>query len=469
MGTSNYLRWILYLIFVVMAYPALTTAQTAAAAEILKYDKFEKLLIYTSGSQPKGLVLLLAGENGWDPQMVNLAQEITKLDYFVAGIDSMAYLSRPSQAASPCDDLVADLTQLARFLEHRYHLPTHPPILLGYAAGAAMVYVVLAQAPVATFHGGISLNFCPHLSQLDHLCNVQTLNKAAAGDKRNALWPEKRLVTTWFVFQAEPTCDKNSAAQFVNQIDNAKLTSLSKEHENAVNVKNKWPQLMALLQWLDPTTPNQVQPDTNIIGVPLTEVPAVVGTSDKRMAVMLSGDGGWAELDREVAAALAKHGIPTVGWDSLSYFWRAKTPDQAGADLDRVVRLYTEKWNKDEVLLIGYSFGADVLPFMADRLSPAMRNQIKLITFLGLGNAASFEFHLTDWLGGTTKNALPVLPQVMKLAWAKRLCLYGAQETDSACPDLTKFGVVVVRMPGGHHFDGNYQGIAEHLLGQLEH
>jgi type IV secretory pathway VirJ component len=187
------------------------------------------------------------------------------------------------------------------------------------------------------------------------------------------------------------------------------------------------------------------------------------------MAVMLSGDGSWAKLDREVAAALAKHGIPTVGWDSLSYFWRAKTLDRAGADLDRVVRHYTEKWNKDEVLLIGYSFGADVLPFMADRLSPDMRNQIKLIAFLGLGNTASFEFHLTDWLGGTAKNALPVFPQVMKLAWAKRLCLYGAQETDSSCPDLSKFGVVVVRMPGDHHFDGNYQGIAEHLLEQLEH
>jgi type IV secretory pathway VirJ component len=327
----------------------------------------------------------------------------------------------------------------------------------------------LAQAPVATFHAGISLNFCLHLSQLDHLCNVKTLNKAVSGDKRHVLWPEKRLVTPWFVFQAEPTCAKNNAVHFVNQIDNAKLTILPKKHENAVNVQDRWPQLMALLQWLDPTFLNQVRPDTNISGVPLIEVPAVGGTPDKRMAVMLSGDGGWAKLDRKVAAALAKHGIPTVGWDSLSYFWRAKTPDQAGADLDRVVRHYTEKWNKDEVLLIGYSFGADVLPFMADRLSPAMRNQIKLIALLGLGNAASFEFHLTDWLGGTAKNTLPVFPQVMKLAWAKRVCLYGAQETDSACPDLTKFGVVVIRMPGDHHFNGNYQGIAEHLLEQLEH
>jgi type IV secretory pathway VirJ component len=84
---------------------------------------------------------------------------------------------------------------------------------------------------------------------------------------------------------------------------------------------------MALLQWLDPAIANQVQANTNVSGVPLIEVPVVTGASGKRMAVMLSGDGGWAELDRAVAAELAKHGIPTVGWDSLSYFWQAKTPD----------------------------------------------------------------------------------------------------------------------------------------------
>jgi len=117
------------------------------------------------------------------------------------------------------------------------------------------------------------------------------------------------------------------------------------------------------MQWLDPDITGQVLNDADVTGVPLTEVRAD-GSRDKRLAVMLSGDGGWAQLDRTIAATLAKHGIDTVGWDSLSYFWKAKTPEQAATDLGRVMSHYLSSWHKDRVLLIGYSFGADALPFM---------------------------------------------------------------------------------------------------------
>ncbi len=42
-------------------------------------------------------------------------------------------------------------------------------------------------------------------------------------------------------------------------------------------------------------------------------------------AVILSGDGGWAGLDKKVAAALAAQGIDVVGIDSLRYFWSERT------------------------------------------------------------------------------------------------------------------------------------------------
>ncbi len=231
MDTNHYLGWILYLILSVLVFPTLTFSQTPVEPEILQYDGFEKLVIYTPKSRPKGLVLLLSGEKAWEPQTVNLAQEIANLDYLVAGIDSSAYLSQPCQPTSCCGNLVPDLTRLARFIGHHYHLPDHPSILVGYATGAAVVYAALAQAPRATFHAGISLNFCPDFSRLDHLCNMQTLNKTASDDKRHTLWPEKRLATTWFVFQSEPACDKNNAAYFVKQFDNAKLTILPKQHQ----------------------------------------------------------------------------------------------------------------------------------------------------------------------------------------------------------------------------------------------
>jgi type IV secretory pathway VirJ component len=164
---------------------------------------------------------------------------------------------------------------------------------------------------------------------------------------------------------------------------------------------------------------------------------------------------------------LAKRGVETVGWDSLSYYWKAKTPEQAARDLARVIEHYTRSWHKSEILLIGYSFGADVLPFLIDRLPPTQRDKIKLAAFLGLGTYASFEFHLSDWLGGGTAGRWPTQPEVRKLRGLNRVCVYGEEETDSACPGLASSGVTVIRLPGDHHFGGDYAGIIERLLQTL--
>ncbi len=108
---------------------------------------------------------------------------------------------------------------------------------------------------------------------------------------------------------------------------------------------------------------------------------------------MFSGDGGWALLDRAVTAELAKNGLPTVGWDSLSYFWKARQPDQVALDLERVLRNYMTDWKKERIVLIGYSFGADVLPALANRLPRDLRDRVDLAVFLGLSDYAAFEFH----------------------------------------------------------------------------
>ena len=102
-------------------------------------------------------------------------------------------------------------------------------------------------------------------------------------------------------------------------------------------------------------------------GLPVIEVPAQPGGEPAdAFAIIMSGDGGWAGLDKDVAAALAAHGIPIVGLDSLRYFWSARTPEGLAADTDRMIRYYLAHLNKKRVLLIGYSQGADVLPFAVE-------------------------------------------------------------------------------------------------------
>lgn len=97
-----------------------------------------------------------------------------------------------------------------------------------------------------------------------------------------------------------------------------------------------------------------MQPDSGVSGVPLTEVPVTGGPDRPQLCRMLSGDGGWALLDRAVTAEIWRKWLAD-GRDSLSYFWKARQPDQVALDLERALRHYLEVWKKQRVVLTASS------------------------------------------------------------------------------------------------------------------
>jgi type IV secretory pathway VirJ component len=208
-------------------------------------------------------------------------------------------------------------------------------------------------------------------------------------------------------------------------------------------------------------------PPKELDDLPLIEVPASASAAGSDLfAVMLSGDGGWAGLDKQVAAALSAKGIPVVGFDSLRYFWKPRTPDGLAVDVDRVLREYVVRWGKHRALLVGYSQGADVLPFAVNRLPATSRALVARTVLMGLGEKASFEFHLGNWIS-TDRGGLPLMPEVTKLQAANVLCLHGSDEPESLCPRIPPGHVRAEQLAGGHHFDGNYDALAERILADL--
>ena len=200
-------------------------------------------------------------------------------------------------------------------------------------------------------------------------------------------------------------------------------------------------------------------------GVPLVEVPSSLPGRDE-MAVLLTGDGGWAITDRGLSEALAKGGIPVVGWNSLHYFLTRKAPDRTARDLERVLRVYLPFWHKQRVILIGYSFGADVVPFLANRLSPEMAAKVSRIVMMGPSGAADFRFHPTEWLGKPSPDSLPVLPELAKLRGRQILCAYGRLEKNSLCPRLPNGLADLLIRPGGHKVGKDYGPIANWILAE---
>jgi type IV secretory pathway VirJ component len=202
--------------------------------------------------------------------------------------------------------------------------------------------------------------------------------------------------------------------------------------------------------------------------LPLIEVPAS-GPGRDIMAVHITGDGGWGVTDRGLSNALAQHGIPVVGLNSLHYFWTPRTPEGVAKDLERILRYYLVAWKKDKAITIGYSMGADILPFMLNRLPEEMLSKVQLVALLGPDHTADFEFHFTDWLGISGQNALPVIPEVDRLRVKKILCFYGSEDKkDIICNSLTPGLAEVVTLKTGHRIGTNFEDIVKTILKEIK-
>lgn len=200
--------------------------------------------------------------------------------------------------------------------------------------------------------------------------------------------------------------------------------------------------------------------------LPLVELPATSHVPPPgRMAIILSGDGGWRRIDDKIADRFRESGIPVVGFNTPDYYRQRRTPEEASQALARVMRHYIAAWHCPHVLLVGYSRGADVLPFMVNRLPADLQGSIDLVALLGLEPSIEFRYHPT-WIPfyhpRETQNA--VRPEVEKLRGRRILCVRGKAEKDSLCPSLAPGLAKVVTVEGGHHFGGHYAAVADAIL-----
>jgi len=193
---------------------------------------------------------------------------------------------------------------------------------------------------------------------------------------------------------------------------------------------------------------------------PIVVPSAKTGTA---LAVLYSGDGGWGPLDQGVARQLADHGVPTLGVDSLRYFLTKRSPQQAADDLAVSLRRYEALWNRRDIVLVGYSFGADALPAIIPRLPADLRDHVKSVVLIGTGPMGALKFRLSSWLGRPGPDAYPVAPAIAALNGLKVSCVYGDQERHDICATLP-VAVAQVRLPGGHHFNHDYAGLGQAVL-----
>jgi type IV secretory pathway VirJ component len=444
-----------------------------ATVDTFTFGAAGRVVIYAPSGPPASVVLFVSGDGGWNQGVIPMAERLRGLGALVVGIDIRTFVRSLQSSSTRCAYPAGDLEELSRAVQLREKLSNYlPPILVGYSSGATLVYSALVSAPPETFAGAISLGFCPDLEIRKPLCRGRALesrprNRAVGFD----LEADPTLAVPWYAFQGDidQVCDAAATRAFVAKVPAAHLVWLPNVGHGFSVPRNWEPQFVEAYRSLaaarkEPAAATAGPP----LDLPLVEVlPAATGGEQDLMAVILSGDGGWAALDKGLGAALAARGIPVVGWNSLRYFWSPRTPEGAARDLDRALRHYLTAWGKRRALLVGYSFGADVLPFLVTRLPADSRARIAGIGLLGLDAEAAFAFHVADWLGGSGGGGHPTVPEIRRLEGLRVVCVEGADEHDSACRSLPPWARVIT-LPGGHHFDGDYTRLGAELLSAVE-
>ncbi|HVW68210.1 MAG TPA: AcvB/VirJ family lysyl-phosphatidylglycerol hydrolase [Steroidobacteraceae bacterium] len=448
---------------------ALKWSGALSDGEVLSHGRFHDVHVYKPKAEVQHFVLFLSGDGGWGDGLADIAKALAAQGTLVAGIDTSDLFEELEKDGGKCVFPVGDLENLSHFVQAYYHLPTYfTPILIGHSAGASLAYAAIAQAPPGTFTGALSLSFCADLDLHKPLCKAHELQYTSRADGGGVrlVPPSGPLQAPWIALHGteDDVCSVHEAQTFVAQTPGARFVLLPGVEHNYEDMKSWMPQFDEAYSSLLAHEPHHAQMlPRSLADLPLVEVqPTGTDVSDT-FAVLFSGDGGWAGIDKDVATALAARGVPVAGWDSLRYFWTARTPAGVSNDLDRILRYYSAHWQKPKALVIGYSQGADVLPFAVNRLPARSRALIERTALIGIGKTAAFEFHVTNWFGSGS-GELPIAREMAKMSARDTLCLYGDGDQETICPQVSPQNATLIKLTGGHHFGGSYTRLADVIL-----
>jgi type IV secretory pathway VirJ component len=461
MKTNNILSFALALfIFLIVSQ---STALAYSSGDSLNVPSFGKVYVYNRTTTPQYVIIMISGESGWKTEASEFSQTFSEMNTLVIGVDIVRYYKNLKVRQGNCYNVAADFVQLATEVEKKYDFPDYePPLIMGYSRGATLVYGVIAQARPGTFIGGISLGFCPNIELSEMLCQINGLTeKVEVPGKRYTLQPDEKLGNPWIVIQGQEDkiCNYSSVSDFVSKTKNAEIIGLPKSGHTFSKRSEFMPQwkdaFNSLIERYEKDKPPKVNID-EVKNLPVVITNSKIQDKDAPVVLLISGDGGWYGFEQSIADNLAKRGIPTVGLDSKKYFWKRRTPEETASDIAKTLNFYGTEWGRDKFVLIGYSLGAEIVPFILNRLPEELKSRVESAVLLSPATTTDFEIHISNMLGmGNRQNTYHTIDEIIKMQSVHTLIIFGDGEKTDFPELLSGTSVVIRKIPGDHHYKFN--------------
>lgn len=460
-------RWIFWMIGFLLASPS----GQAVSVETVDFARFGTVTLYPPATQPTQLILFASDGTGWDARAAGIAQAMTSTGALVAGIDSARFLRELGRFKKSCNFPAEDFDELSRFLQTRNGFPAPVrPVLAGYGTGATIVYAAMVQAPPQVFKGAVSLAFSPSMELAKPFCRGEGLQwKPRPGDAGPYVFlPTYTNQLPWIVLDSasNPSMSGPELQAYVAKARQGSLTLLAGVDHTFADTAKWLPAFQQAFTRIVAAKAVDLSAAPGLSDLPVAEYPAPPGAPEHTtLALLISGDGGMSAVDRGVCESLAANGIPVVALDSFRYFWTPRDPGGMARDLVRILGHYLELWHKDGVILVGYSLGADVLPFLINRLDPVWKEHLRLVFLASLSDTVDFRYHLSHWSDiPPAQCELPLAPELPSLQGMKVYCLFGEQDRESFCRSLPPGLATCRSLPGNHTFNGDPKPLADAIL-----
>jgi type IV secretory pathway VirJ component len=174
------------------------------------------------------------------------------------------------------------------------------------------------------------------------------------------------------------------------------------------------------------------------------------------VALIFSGDGGWFYFEQHISDRLATLGVTVIGIDIRKYFWDRKTPEICASDMAEILNFYSKEWGKKRFIIIGYSQGAEIVPFLLTHFPDSLKSMVTSAIMLSPDVTTDFEVHVTNMLGlGNRQNTYNVIDEIKKMQKINTICIFGDNEKTLVPELLKETSVKVLFIPGDHHYKGN--------------
>lgn len=200
-------------------------------------------------------------------------------------------------------------------------------------------------------------------------------------------------------------------------------------------------------------------------GLPIKEWNA--STHNKPLLFFISGDGGFNKFSTGLCESLNQEDYDIIALNSKSYFYDKKTPEQTASDISEYLSKKLAGRTNQQIAFIGYSFGADVLPFVLNRLPKNILEKVVASFMMASSGSTDFEIHWLDMLGDNKKRNMDVVSEINKTVGVETVIITGSDDNNLDVKRITLKNYTLVVLPGGHHFNGDIDEIVEKIVKYL--